>query len=429
MKRLGILVAICCCAVITTHAKIKNSLLVQEVKKQEAKYEALYQDLHQHPELSKQEERTSALLAGKLRELGFEVTEKVGGYGIVGLLRNSEGPTIALRTDMDALPIQEATGLPYTSQTEDVFHACGHDMHMSVWLGTLETLATFKSHWKGTLVAIGQPAEEQNYGAQAMIKDGLFSRFPCPDYILAYHVSPEYPAGSVGYSLRETFAGLLNYDITFRGVGAHGAKPNTGIDPIVMASEAVLQFQTIPSRSVSPLAPSVVTVGSFHAGKVWNIIPEEATLQLTTRFYDMEVQKLIDKRIREICQGIAISNGVPEARMPEIKPLQIASPVINDTPLAEAVSQSMRDILGDEHLIEAAPSPVSEDFAYYSQTPEKVRTMIFWLGVTNPQKLQEATLAGQLLPQLHNECFAPQFADSWATGVQAMAKALIDLLQ
>ena len=231
MKRLGILVAICCCAVITTHAKIKNSLLVQEVKKQEAKYEALYQDLHQHPELSKQEEHTSALLAGKLRELGFEVTEKVGGYGIVGLLRNGEGPTIALRTDMDALPIQEATGLPYTSQTEDVFHACGHDMHMSVWLGTLETLATFKSHWKGTLVAIGQPAEEQNYGAQAMIKDGLFSRFPCPDYILAYHVSPEYPAGSVGYSLRETFAGLLNYDITFRRVGAHGAKPNTDIVP------------------------------------------------------------------------------------------------------------------------------------------------------------------------------------------------------
>lgn len=190
MKRLGILVAICCCAVITTQAKIKNSLLVEAVKKQEAK------------------------------------------------------------------------------------------------------------------------VEEQNYGAQAMIKDGLFSRFPCPNYILAYHVSPEYPAGSVGYSLRETFAGLLNYDITFRGVGAHGAKPNTGIDPIVMASEAVMQFQTIPSRSVSPLAPSVVTVGSFHAGKVWNIIPDEATLQLTTRFYDMEVQKLIDKRIREICQGIAVSNGV-----------------------------------------------------------------------------------------------------------------------
>ena len=309
MKRLGILVAICCCAVITTQAKIKNSLLVEAVKKQEAK------------------------------------------------------------------------------------------------------------------------AEEQNYGAQAMIKDGLFSRFPCPDYILAYHVSPEYPAGSVGYSLRETFAGLLNYDITFRGVGAHGAKPNTGIDPIVMASEAVMQFQTIPSRSVSPLAPSVVTVGSFHAGKVWNIIPDEATLQLTTRFYDMEVQKLIDKRIREICQGIAVSNGVPEERMPEIKPLQIASPVINDTPLAEAVCQSMRDILGDAHLIEAAPSPVSEDFAYYSQTPEQVRTMIFWLGVANPEKLQEATKAGQLLPQLHNECFAPQFVDSWATGVQAMSKALIDLLQ
>ena len=429
MKRLGILVAICCCAVITTQAKIKNSLLVEAVKKQEAKYEALYQDLHKHPELSKEEERTSALLADKLRELGFEVTEKVGGYGVVGLLRNGEGPTIALRTDMDALPIQEATGLPYASQIADVFHACGHDMHMSVWLGTLETLATFKSHWKGTLIAIGQPAEEQNYGAQAMIKDGLFSRFPCPDYILAYHVSPEYPAGSVGYSLKETFAGLLNYDITFRGVGAHGAKPNTGIDPIVMASEAVLQFQTIPSRSVSPLAPSVVTVGSFHAGKVWNIIPDEATLQLTTRFYDMEVQKLIDKRIREICQGIAVSNGVPEERMPEIKPLQIASPVINDTPLAEAVSQSMRDILGDEHLIEAAPSPVSEDFAYYSQTPEQVRTMIFWLGVANPEKLQEATKAGQLLPQLHNECFAPQFTDSWATGVQAMAKALIDLLQ
>ena len=237
MKRLGILVAICCCAVITTHAKIKNSQLVQEVKKQEAKYEALYQDLHKHPELSKQEERTSALLAGKLRELGFEVTEKVGGYGIVGLLRNGEGPTIALRTDMDALPI------------------------------------------------------------------------------------------------------------------------------------------------------------------------------------------------REICQGIAVSNGVPEERMPKIQPLQIASPVINDTPLAEAVSQSMRDILGDERLIEAAPSPVSEDFAYYSQTPEKVRTMIFWLGVANPQQLREAEAAGKLLPQLHNECFAPQFADSWATGVQAMAKALIDLLQ
>ncbi|MCK5465422.1 MAG: amidohydrolase, partial [Bacteroidales bacterium] len=277
-------------------------------------HEMIYKHFHQYPELSFMEFKTSEKLSDELEKLGFKITRNVGGNGFVGLMQNGQGPVIMIRTDLDALPLEEKTGLPFASKvimpdadgTEmQVMHACGHDMHMTVWLGTAKVLAALKEDWKGTLMMIAQQAEEKSGGADAMIADGLLTRFPLPDYAMAYHVSAELPAGTIGYRPGPFLAGVSSVDITVHGIGGHGAMPHRAIDPVVLASRMVLAYQTIPSREINPLEPAVVTVGSIHGGTVHNIIPDEVKMQLTVRYYDDETYEHIISGLKRISNGIA----------------------------------------------------------------------------------------------------------------------------
>ncbi len=308
-----------------------------------AQYEAMYFDLHQNPELSLKEFKTSDKMAAHLESLGFEVTRNVGGTSLVGVLENGNGPVVLLRTDMDALPIIEKTNLPFAStimfdtdsgEKAGAMHACGHDAHMSIWAGAANALVAFKDQWKGTLVMIAQQAEEQSGGASRMIDAGLFRKFPLPDYALALHVDPELKAGTIGYCVGPAFAGVGSVDIKVFGAGGHGAYPHRTIDPVVLASRIVLDLQTIVSREISPLEPAVITVGSIHGGTRHNIIPDEVNLQLTLRFYNDLVYEHMLKAIKRITRGIAESAGLPRDKFPVVKTLdQFTPPVINDTRL------------------------------------------------------------------------------------------------
>ena len=296
------------------------------VQKDYAYLESLYKHCHRNPELSFYEKETAARMAAELRQIGFEVTEGVGGYGVVGVLRNGEGPTVLVRADMDALPIEEATGLPYASEvtTKDeagmevgVMHACGHDVHMTVWTGTARQLAERKDEWSGTLLFIGQPAEERAGGAKAMLNDGLYERFPVPDHALALHVSANLEAGTVGYCPEYALANVDMMDITVYGRGGHGAYPHTTIDPVTLASRMVVALQTVVSREISPLEPAVVTVGAIHGGTKGNVIPDQVELQLTLRSYTDEVRQAVIDKIKRICNGVAMSAGLPEDTIPQ----------------------------------------------------------------------------------------------------------------
>ena len=291
--------------------------------------EALYLDLHRNPELSLQEHQTAAKLAARMKALGYEVTTGVGGTGVVAVLRNGQGPTVMLRTDMDALPVEEKTGLPYASQvvvksdsgpTVPAMHACGHDVHMASWFGTAKLMATNRQHWHGTLMLIGQPAEEIGAGASAMLKDGLFTRFPKPDFALAIHDDASLPAGQVGYTLGYTMASSDSVDITVFGRGGHGAQPQNTVDPIVIAARIVLALQTIVSREINPLDPAVITVGTIHGGTKNNIIPDEVKLELTVRSYKPEVRKHLLASIERVASGEAVAGGAPRAPLVKVEP-------------------------------------------------------------------------------------------------------------
>ena len=414
-----------------------NTLLKVKITSQLEQHQVLYRHFHKNPELSFREFNTSVRLAGELEKLGYELTRNIGGNGFVGVLRNGEGPVIMVRTDMDALPLEEKTGLSFASKVmakDDngkevhVMHACGHDMHMTVWLGTASAMAALKDHWKGTLIMVSQQAEEKSGGADAMIEEGLFKRFPLPDYALAYHVSAELPAGTIGYRQGPFMAGVNSVDITVHGIGGHGAMPHTTVDPIVLASRMVLAFQTITSREISPLEPAVVTVGSFHGGTVYNIIPDRVDLQLTVRYYSDEVHAHILKSLERISVGIAQSAGLPESKYPEIHSSENPTPpVINDDALTLQAVSSFRKILGHENVVEVLPVTAGEDFAYYGRTPEKVPIAMFWLGSVEPDRYREHKESGLPLPGLHNPEFYPDFERSYTTGVGAMSQALLDL--
>ena len=341
-----------------------------------------------------------------------------------------------IRTDLDALPLEEKTGLSYASEVimEDgsgtemhVMHACGHDMHMTVWLGTAEILAALKDDWKGTLMMVAQQAEEQSGGADAMIADGLFTRFPRPDYAMAYHVSAELPAGSIGYRPGPFLAGVSSVDITVNGIGGHGAMPHRTVDPVVLASRMVLAFQTIPSREINPLKPAVVTVGSIHGGTVHNIIPDEVKMQLTVRYYDDDTYEHIITGLRRISNGIAESAGLPENLYPEVTPLGQTPPLINDEKLTLDAVASFRSFLGPDHVVEVEPVTAGEDFARYGRTDEKVPIAMFWLGTVSAESYTAYMEQDVALPGLHNPGFYPDFTPTYKTGVGAMAKATIDL--
>jgi hippurate hydrolase len=422
---------------MTAYSQDINKLITSEVESSLTAAGEMYRDLHLNPELSLMEFKTAAKMAEALGKLGFEVTTGVGGNGVVGVLRNGKGPVIMLRTDMDALPVRETTGLPFASTVTvttpqgpetPVMHACGHDLHMTVWHGTLKTMAALKGRWKGTLVAIAQPAEEVSGGSEQMIADGLYSRFPKPDYALCYHVNPDLPTGTVGYFPGAIFAGVNSADLKVFGVGGHGAMPHKTIDPVVLSAKIILDYQTIVSREINPVDPAVVTVGAIHGGMKHNIIPGEVEMKLTLRFFSDDVYSQIREALVRIANGNALAAGLPQEMMPVVTfANEFTPPVENDPELIALASASMGRVLGRENVIRVDPSTVAEDFGKYGRTDEKVKIALFWLGGANREKYDESIEKGTNLPALHSSNFAPDFAPAYTTGVTAMSQTLIDL--
>jgi hippurate hydrolase len=410
-------------AVLSQAGRVINDEISENIGTQED----LYKYLHRNPELSFEELNTSTRLSDEIEDLGFEVSRNIGGNGFVGILKNGDGPVIMLRTDMDALPLQEKTGLPFASETPGVMHACGHDMHMTVWLGTAKVLSAMTDSWKGTLMMLAQPAEEKGGGADAMISDGLFKRFPVPDYALAYHVSSELQAGTIGYRSGPFMAGVSSVDVTVHGIGGHGAMPHIAVDPVVLAARMVLAFQTIPSREISPHEPVVVTVGSIHGGTVHNIIPDEVKMQLTIRYFNDKVFGSIKESLKRISSGIAMSAGLPETHHPELTFTRPVPPLINDEALVTEAISSFRTVLGDENVIRVEPVTTAEDFANYGRTGEKIPIAMFWLGSVNQAKFEDYINNGTPIPHLHSPDFYPDFEPTYRTGVLGMSKVVLDL--
>jgi amidohydrolase len=400
--------------------------------------ESVYKDFHSHPELSLHEEKTAKRLADELQQLGLEVSRRVGGHGVVAILKNSTGPTVLVRTDMDALPIVEQTGAPYASTvkaTDDkgnsvgVMHACGHDMHMTVFLGVAHVLARLKENWRGTVVMIAQPAEEKVQGAKAMLADGLFTRFPKPDYCVALHCASDLPAGSVGLTEGYALANVDSVDITIRGVSGHGAWPHKTKDPIVLAAQMILAFQTIVSRETDPTQPAVVTVGSIHGGSKHNIISDEVKLQLTLRSYSDEVRKHTIEAIQRMARGLAQAAGLPEERYPVVTIADESSPATYNNPeLARRIMSVFKSWFGEARSVSTKPIMGAEDFGLYGRTDDKIPICMFWLGTVDPERFKEQTRSGEALPALHSSKFLPAVEPTFKTGVTAMTAVVLDLL-
>src|SRR5262245_62053296 len=375
----------------------------------------LYKHLHTHPELSLHEEKTGQRVADELKEAGFEVTPRVGGHGVVAILRNGRGPTILVRTDLDALPVKEQTGLPYASsvRTADdkgaevaVMHACGHDVHMTVLVGAARTLASLNERWQGTLVMIGQPAEEKGSGARKMLAAGLFTRFPRPDYCLALHVKADLPAGSVGWIEGFALGNVDSVDVVIRGVGGHGAWPHKTKDPIVLAAQTVLALQTVVSREIAPGEPAVVTAGSIHGGTKHNIIPDEVKLELTLRSYTDEVRQQTIAAINRITRGLAEAAGIPPDRLPTVTVRDEFTPATyNDPALTRRLAGAFKSWLGADRVQQVKPVMGGEDFSEYGRTQEKIPICIFWLGAVKPETFAAAEKGGKPLPPLHSSQF------------------------
>lgn len=401
--------------------------------------EALYKHLHQNPELSLQEEKSAARMAAELKKLGFTVKEKIGGHGVAGVLRNGSGPTVLIRADMDALPLEEKTGLPYASKAKginaagnevSVMHACGHDIHMTVFVGTAQALVKTKDSWKGTLVMVAQPAEENGLGADRMLKDGLFDFAPVPDYAIALHDNSYLPAGTLGYREGALMASVDMMDITVFGQGGHGAAPHTTIDPVVLSAQMIMAFQTIVSRTINPIEPAVVTVGSIHGGTVHNIISDEVKMQLTLRSYSPEVRKKTIEAIRRISENLARSVGLPDSKMPVISIRDPMTPAtINDPTLARRIVGLFRTTFGENKVVEVEPNMVGEDFSRFALDNNRVPIFMFWLGTIAPEKVESARTSGTQLPSLHSPLFAPLPEPTIKTGVKAMSLAAINLFQ
>src|SRR3954454_2975540 len=390
----------------------------------------LYKDVHSHPDLSMQETRTAKLAADRLTAAGFEVTSGVGKTGVVGLLRNGDGPTVMLRADMDALPVQEATGLPYAStatatdrdgNTVPVSHMCGHDMHVTWLAGATKLLAEAKTSWRGTLMAIFQPAEETAEGAQAMIDDGLFKRFPKPDVILGQHVMVG-PAGTVAGRAGVITSAADSLQIRLFGRGAHGSMPQASIDPVVMAAATVLRLQTVVSREVAPTEAAVLTVGSLQAGTKENVIPDDAVIKLNVRTYDEGVRKRVLAAIERIVNAEAAASGAP--RPPEIKPLDRYALTTNDPVASERILQAFRDHFSEKRVRVTNPSSASEDFGCYG-SQWHVPSVFWFVGGTDPRVYAEAKEAGRIhdIPTNHNPRFAPVLHPTLEAGVEAMVIA------
>lgn len=399
----------------------------------------LYLHLHQNPELSLQEKNTAARMSVELNKAGFTVTENFGGYGLVGVLENGDGPVILVRTDMDALPVTEETGLPYASKVTawdadgnevGVMHACGHDIHMSVWTGTANLLAGMKDKWNGTLIFIAQGAEEIGHGAKAMIEAGLFDKFPRPDYNLAIHDDPAIAAGTVSIYPGFIMANVDMIDITVYGRGGHGALPHTTTDPVVMAAKIILELQTIVSRERSPLDPVVITVGKIEGGTVGNVIPEKVLMQLTVRTFSDETRSDIIKRIKRVSSGVAATAGMPENKWPDvIVKDQFTPSLYNDPALSERITGVFKECLGEENVFDSEPQMIGEDFSRYGRQEPRIPSVMFRLGTTNPDFYKKAMSGDAEISGLHSAKFAPDYGLTIRTGVKAMSCAVLDLLE
>ena len=400
----------------------------------------LYKYLHANPELSLMETETALLLSDKLAGFGFDVTRKVGGTGVVAVMKNGEGPTILIRADMDGLPVKEQTGLSYASTAikknrdgieKPAMHACGHDIHMTVLIGTAERLVSEKDNWSGTLVLVLQPAEELGLGANAMLDDGLFTRFPRPDYNLALHDNSSLASGKVGIVPGFALANVDSVDITVRGIGGHGAYPHTTRDPIVLASQIVMAMQTIVSRETSPLDSAVLTVGSIHGGSKHNIISDEVKLQLTLRSYKDDVRMNTINSIKRIADGLGRAAGLPEDKLPivTVRDKEFTPATYNDPDLSARMITTIGGTIGTDNVVAMDPVMGGEDFGAFGRVEPKIPSLIFWLGAVDEKTIAKAKKKGETLPSLHSPFFAPDAELTIKTGVDAMSAAAIDLLR
>ncbi|HUB80231.1 MAG TPA: amidohydrolase [Bryobacteraceae bacterium] len=408
---------------------------------------ALYRELHAHPELSRREEHTSAEMAAELRKAGFSVTEHIGkysdgspAYGIVALMKNGSGPTVLVRTELDALPVEEKTGAPFAStvrsknasgQDVGVMHACGHDLHMMSLLGTARTLSRWKDRWAGTLMLVGQPAEETVEGARAMLADRFYERFGTPDYAIALHNEPTLEAGKVGLVSGPVYASATTVEVRIRGVGGHGAHPESTKDPVVMAAEYVMALQTIVSREILPLEPAVVTVGSIHGGSKNNIIPDEVVLQLTVRAFNENVRESILSSLDRKARGIALAAGVPVDRAPIVTVFddQSVPATYNDPKFVERLRGVFTAALGKDNVVDLKPIMVSEDFGLFGLEGHRIPLVLFLLGTSSAQQLEESRRTGTPVPSLHSSTFLPQAEPALRTGIEATTSAVLELLK
>ena len=396
----------------------------------------LYKNLHGNPELSLQEEKSAAKMAKELEKLGFEVTAKVGGTGVVGVLKNGKGPTVLVRTDLDALPVVEQTGVPYASQVKvrdkmgrevGVMHACGHDVHMTSWVGTARVLTAMKDKWQGTLVFIAQPAEEIGKGARMMLEDGLYKRFPKPDVCLALHCDSLLEVGHINYSDGLAMANVDTLDVLVKGKGGHGAAPHTTIDPIVLSARIIIDLQTIISRERNPVEPAVITVGSIHGGTKHNIIPNEVRLQITVRTTTDAMRKHVLEGIERVCKAAAMGARAPE---PEIKyyPDEFTPKLVNDGKLTRKTIALFKEVLGEDKIHERPVTMGGEDFSRYANNGE-IPIFMYFLGTIDADRVAAAKRdGGKPLPSMHSDSFYPIPEPSIATGVKTMSLAVLNLM-
>jgi amidohydrolase len=409
----------------------------------------IYKDLHTHPELSMHEERSAAIVAKELRAAGCEVTERVGKYdtpgatcfGVVGVMKNGAGPTVLVRTDLDALPVHEETGLPYASTVTtkndegkevSVMHACGHDIHMSTLIGTARALGKLKDKWHGTILFVGQPAEEMVGGARAMLKDGLYTRWPKPDYALGFHDNAQIQTGHIGVTEGYTYANVDSVDVTVHGVGGHGAYPYMTKDPIVLAAEIINAWQTIASRENNPLDPIVITVGSIHGGTKHNIIPDEVKMQLTVRTYKKEVRDKVLTAIERIAKQCAAAAGFPPEKLPDVivRKDQFTPATYNNPELTKRLVMVWKKTLGDENVEMVDPTMGGEDFSEYSLSDHSIPAVDFHVGAVDPAKVLASKKPGAApLPSLHSSKFAPVPEPTIRVGIIGMTSAVLELMK
>ena len=418
--------------------------LAASVERQLPALTETYKHLHRNPELSRHEEQTAAFVAGELRKLGYTVTEHVGKYadgahafGVAAVLENGAGPRLLIRTELDALPVEEKTGLDYASHVKttneqgqliSVAHACGHDLHMTVLLGAARELAERKSEWHGTLVLVGQPAEEVAQGAAALLADHFYERFGRPDFVLAEHDTNDVAAGSIAIKGGPLMASSTSINVTIRGIGGHGSAPQAGKDPIVLAAEFVLVAQTIVSRQVDPQHPTVLTVGTIHGGTRSNIIPDEVTLSLSLRTYSLAERDQILSDVRRTANGLAEAYGIPADHMPTVTVVESTPVTFNDPALAERLRASATAALGKDRVVEARAIMASEDVDLFSLDGQ-IPAVMYWLGAADAGKLEESRKSGVPLPGLHSALFAPVYAPAIKSGVTAMTAMTLDLLK